>query len=79
MEDPQTSAPQPAAVAWSKYVGHIVRWEDGTSWLVKEDGRHWIPDGGVYQCLEQKGAQVFNLQSAELDVIPDVKGSQASC
>jgi hypothetical protein len=63
---------------WSKYVGHIVRWEDGTSWLVKEDGRHWIADGGTYEALEKKGSQVFNLPSQELDKIPDIKGSHAA-
>lgn len=81
--DPQTDptqSPPPAAnsPAWAQYVGHIVRWEDGTSWLVKEDGRHWIPDGGVYQALEAKGATVFNLSSAELDAIPDIKDSHAT-
>lgn len=69
---------QQAAPAWSQYIGHIVRWEDGTSWLVKEDGRHWIPDGGVYQALEQKGSQVFSLNAAELDTIPDIKDNHAT-
>lgn len=73
-----TNTPTPSNVAWAKYVGHIVRWEDGTSWLVKDDGRHWIPDGGVYQALEQKGSQVFNLSAPELDAIPDIKDSHAT-
>lgn len=67
----------PASPAWAQYVGHIVRWEDGTSWLVENDGRHWIPDGGTYVALQQKGAQVFNLPADQLDQIPDIKGSQA--
>jgi hypothetical protein len=75
--DPQSAQPTNTP-AWSQYVGHIVRWKDGTSWLVKEDGRHWVPDGGVYQALEAKGAKVFNLSSQELDAIPDIKDSHAT-
>jgi hypothetical protein len=79
MDNSEPQANQPAgSTSWSKYIGHIVRWEDGTSWLVKEDGRHWIADGGTYQALEKKGSQVFNLPSKELDQIPDIKGSHAT-
>ncbi len=37
--------------------GHILRHDDGTAWYV--DGRsvrHWIPDGGTYQCIRRGGA-----------------------
>jgi hypothetical protein len=52
--DQQPSATQPC----TKYIGQIVRWEDGKSWLVKEDGRHWIPDGATYQVLEKKSTGI---------------------
>lgn len=74
---PAPSAAQVSSPTWAQYVGHIVRWEDGTSWYVQNDGRHWIPDGGTYVALQQKGAQVFNLPADQLDQIPDIKGSQA--
>lgn len=37
--------------------GKVVRADDGSSWYVDlRGGRHWIPDGGTYQCLvAQKG------------------------
>lgn len=75
MADDTQSAAEPA---WAQYVGQIVRWEDGTSWLVKNDGRHWIADGGTYQALEAKGSKVFNLAADELDKIPDIKDSKAT-
>lgn len=84
--NPQPVAPPPApappanaaGLAWERYVGHIVRWEDGTSWFVLRDGRHWIPDGDSYARLTAAKAEVFNLQAAELDAIPDIKGSHIS-
>ena len=67
-------------VNWEQYMGNIVRWSDGTSWLVEEDGRHWIPTGGDYICFQEYyGAQVFNLSSAQLDAIPDITGDHATC
>jgi len=62
------------------YVGQIVRWKDGTSWLVKNDfKRHWIPNGGVYNCLKAKGARVYNLSAPQLDAIPDAGLAWAKC
>ena len=72
---PTTTAP---VCPWEQYLGHIVRWEDGTTWFVLRDGRHWIPDGKVYASLTATGAQVFNLGAPQLDAIPDVKGSHIS-
>lgn len=63
---------------WAQYIGHIVRREDGVSWYVKEDGRHWIPDGGTFVALEKKGAKVFNLPKEERAKIPDIKGINAT-
>jgi hypothetical protein len=80
--DPSTAAPAtpPAAapIAWEQYLGHIVRWEDGTTWFVLRDGRHWIPDEKAYNALTATGAQVFNLAAPQLDAIPDIKGSHIS-
>ena len=40
--------PRPAA--------HVVRASDGTSWYVDlRGGRHWIPNGGTYDCLVAQG------------------------
>lgn len=72
------AAPAAAPVAWEQYVGHIVRWEDGTCWFVLRDGRHWIPDGDTYSKLTATKAQVFNLAAPQLDAIPDIKGSHVS-
>jgi hypothetical protein len=36
--------------------GRVVRADDGSSWYVDLRGdRHWIPDGGVYECLVAQG------------------------
>ena len=67
------------ASSFSQYIGHIVRWQDGTSWLVRPDGRHWIPTGGDYLCFAAQGSQVFNLSASHLDAIPDITGSHAIC
>ncbi len=62
------------------FVKQIVRWKDGTSWYVGTDHkRHWIPNGGVYECLRKKGAKVFNLSSTQLDAIPDAGRDWAKC
>ena len=73
-----TAAPAAQPCPWEQYLGHIVRWEDGTTWFVLRDGRHWIPDGQTYQKLINAKAQVFNLTAPQLDAIPDVKGSHIS-
>jgi len=36
--------------------GHLVRAGDGSSWYVDLRGdRHWVPDGGTYECLAAQG------------------------
>jgi hypothetical protein len=75
---PVQGQPTATAIPWEQYVGHIVRWEDNTTWFVLRDGRHWIPDGQTYQKLINAKAQVFNLQAPQLDAIPDIKGSHIS-
>jgi hypothetical protein len=36
--------------------GHSVRASDGTSWYIDlRGGRHWMPDGGTYECLVAQG------------------------
>ncbi len=65
---------------WAQYMGHIVRWTDGTSWLVDLDGRHWIPTGGDFNCFTGNfGASVYNLTAPQLDAIPDITGDHAEC
>lgn len=79
MEPNNQATPPTDNAEWAKYIGHIVRREeDGTSWFVKSDGRHWIPDGATYAALQQKGAQVFNLPRDERAKIPDRKGDDAT-
>src|SRR4029077_3605313 len=36
--------------------GHVVRADDGSAWYVDlRGGRHWIPDGGTYDCIVAQG------------------------
>lgn len=62
-------------------VGAILRDEaSGASWLYAADGyRHWIPDGGTYNCLVQNGATVLNRSLRTVEALPDMVGSWASC
>ncbi len=61
--------------------GAILRDEaSGASWLYKADGyRHWIPDGGTYNCLVNNGATVLNRPLRTVEALPDKVGSWASC
>jgi hypothetical protein len=52
----------------------------GASWLYEADGyRHWIPDGGTYNCLVHNGATVLNRPLRTVEALPDMVGSWASC
>jgi len=64
---------------WDVYKDNIVRWQDGTSWYVKADGRYWIQYPTDYRCFLNKGATVYNLPAAALTAIPDITGSWAKC
>ncbi len=60
--------------------GRIVR-DPATSasWLIDADGfRRHIPDGGVYLCLVEQGAQVTNLARAGIDLMP-MRSQVAEC
>lgn len=62
-------------------IGAILRDEaSGASWLYEADGsRHWIPDGGTYNCLVQNGATVLNRPLRTVEALPDMVGSWANC
>lgn len=61
--------------------GTIVRDQaTGDSWLVESDlKRHWIHDGGTFECLEDQGHPVVNTTRQELQAIPDNVGDWATC
>jgi hypothetical protein len=61
--------------------GTIVRDEvTGTSWLVESDGfRHWIPNGGTYECLTRLGSSVDNMTLFSAESIPEDYTDNASC
>jgi hypothetical protein len=52
---------------------------DGDADYVDTSGvRHWIPDGGTYNCLVGRGIQVVNTRWREyINAIPE--GSHAAC
>jgi hypothetical protein len=53
----------------------------GASWQYQADGyRHWIKDGGTYQCIAAaNGNVVFNEPLRSIEALPDMVGSWASC
>jgi len=61
--------------------GTILRDEvSGASWLYEADGyRHWIPDGGTYNCLVNNNATVLNRPLRTVEALPDKVGSWANC
>jgi hypothetical protein len=59
--------------------GHVLRQAGSTSWFVDDDlVRHWIPDGGTYECLDAEartvGGNVTGYAVATLEL-----GEPATC
>ena len=54
---------------------------DSTSFLVEStDNRYWVPDGGVFQCLEQRGIQVFRYDGWDtINLFVDDPNQHAHC
>lgn len=54
---------------------------DGTSFHLKTSGtRHWIPDGGTFVCLEDRGVPVFRYNSwSKIDLITERPDDWAKC
>jgi secreted trypsin-like serine protease len=52
----------------------------GASWLVDGDGfRHWIPDGGTYNCLIGKSIRKVDLTRFEALSVPENVAIHATC
>jgi hypothetical protein len=54
---------------------------DGTSFLLDStDNRYWVPDGGIFQCLEQRGTRVFRYDAWDtINLFVDDPNQHASC
>jgi predicted small lipoprotein YifL len=71
---------EPLTTASTAIVRQGARPSDGTSWLLIQGQRYWIPDGGTYQCLQASGVPgPYYLSDAELNSLPDQAGQRASC
>jgi hypothetical protein len=59
--------------------GRSVRSSDGSSWYVDlRGGRHWMPDGGTYQCIVAQGKTDYgNVVPAEwVNALPQYENAQ---
>lgn len=59
---------------------HVVREKGGTAYYVDgSDIWHWIPDGGVYNCLVAKHPLTNNVTWGEIDSVRRENGVHANC
>ena len=60
--------------------GTILREPSGAAYLVDDARfRHWIPDGGTYQCLTGNGGPVVNKSRFDVLSVPEDHTSRATC
>ncbi len=60
--------------------GHVVRADDGSSWYIDlRAGRHWIPDGGTYDCLVAQGRPDLGHQVPRAVIEDTVRYEDAQC
>lgn len=72
---PAPPTPVPGALT-----GNIAREPNGHAWYIdKRNWRHWIPDGGTYECLVGQGRKVVGADwKRDLEGLRD-DGKQAEC